>query len=167
MEQKFSLPELNLPACELRLRADADSRRGGAEVYDCLRRRWVALTPEEYVRQCFVAFLLKSRSFPEALMGNEVELKLNSTSRRCDTVVYTPGLRPLCIVEYKAPHVAVTQRVFDQIARYNSVLQAPFLIVSNGLRHFCCRFTGEGYVFLRDIPDFAGMLRAAGVDQNM
>lgn len=165
MEQKINLPQLNLPPCNLQLRPDDDSRRGGVEVYDRLRRRWVALTPEEYVRQCFVNFMLDGRAFPEALMANEVELKLNRTSRRCDTVVYTSALRPLCIVEYKAPHIAITQRVFDQIARYNSVLNAPFLVVSNGLNHFCCRFTGAGYVFLPDIPAFAEMMKYAGASQ--
>lgn len=153
-DQKNMMPALNLPPCELRLRPDADSRRGGLEVYDALRHRWVALTPEEWVRQNFVAFLVSCRAFPASLMGNEVELKFNGMSRRCDTVVYTRSLRPLCIVEYKAPHVAVTQKVFDQIARYNSVLQASYLIVSNGLAHYCCRYNGAGYEFLRDIPKF-------------
>ena len=155
---ELQLPTLNLPARDFSVRPDGDSRRGGLEIYDCLRRRWVALTPEEWVRQHFTAFLAAERGFPEALMGNEVSLTLNGTSRRCDTVVYDRALHPLCIVEYKAPSVAVTQKVFDQIARYNSVLRAPYLIVSNGLRHFCCRFTGTGYVFLPDIPHFSRLL---------
>ncbi len=162
MCKKNNFPRLNLPECSLEVRPDEDSRRGGLEVYDALRRRWVALTPEEWVRQNFVSFLCGSRGFPAALMGNEVELKLNGTSRRCDTVVFTRGLKPLCIVEYKAPHIAITQKVFDQIARYNSVLLARYLIVSNGLHHYCCRFKGDSYVFLRDVPAFAEMC-----DQNM
>lgn len=152
------MPRLNLPPAELQVRPDSDSRRGGAEVYDFLRRRWVALTPEEWVRQHFTFFLERYRDFPPALMGNEVSLRLNGTSRRCDTVVFTRALKPLCIVEYKAPSVALTQKVFDQIARYNSVLEAPYLIVSNGLSHYCCRFTGSGYRFLPDIPSFGDML---------
>lgn len=150
-------PALNLPPAQLRLRPDADSRRGGMEVFDALRARWVALTPEEWVRQHFTAFLAAERGFPASLMGNEVSLKLNGTSRRCDTVLFDRSLRPLCIVEYKAPSVAITQKVFDQIARYNSVLKAPYLIVSNGLRHFCCRFEADTYRFLPDIPHFAAM----------
>ncbi|MCM1067796.1 MAG: type I restriction enzyme HsdR N-terminal domain-containing protein [Muribaculaceae bacterium] len=142
---------------EAGIRRAADSRRGGFEIFDGLRRKWVALTPEEWVRQHFVAFLMAERGFPQSLMANEVALSLNGQSRRCDTVVYSRGLKPMCIVEYKAPHVAVTQKVFDQIARYNSVLLAPYLIVSNGMNHYCCRYTGSAYTFLPDIPAFADM----------
>ena len=117
---------LNLPPFEIALR-DSDA---GTEVYDPLRRKWVALTPEEWVRQHFVNFLVADRGFPSVLMANEIGLKLNSMTRRCDSVV------------------------FDQIARYNMVLDAPLLVVSNGLRHYCCRFDRSAgtYAFLRDIP---------------
>lgn len=151
-------PLLNLPpCCDLQIRPDSDSRRAGMEVFDCLRRRWVALTPEEWVRQNFVRFLIQYKGFPPALMANEVALRLNSTSRRADTMVYTRTLRPLAVVEYKAPEVPVTQKVFDQIARYNLALDAPFLIVSNGMRHFCCRYGGGSYEFLPDIPAYGEM----------
>lgn len=153
---KKILVPLSLPPARLQLRPDGDSRRGGAEVYDRLRAKWVALTPEEWVRQNFVDFLIENRGWPRALMANEVAITLNATSRRCDTVLYTRSLQPLCIVEYKAPEVAITQKVFDQIARYNSVLQAPYLVVTNGLRHFCCRYGGDaGYTFLRAVPTYA------------
>jgi len=144
---------LNLPPFDIALRRDD---AGVAEVYDPLRRKWVALTPEEWVRQHFVNFLVVGRGFPAELMANEIGLKLNRTSRRCDTVVFDRSLRPLVIVEYKAPSVPLTQKVFDQIARYNIVLNASFLIVSNGLRHYCCRFDREAgsYTFLRDIPQW-------------
>lgn len=150
-------PLLNLPPCELQIRPDSDSRRAGMEVYDCLRRRWVAMTPEEWVRQNFVRFLIQYKGFPPALMANEVALKLNGTGRRADTMVYTRALRPLAVVEYKAPEVPVTQKVFDQIARYNLVLGAAFLVVSNGVRHFCCRYRGGSYEFLPDIPAYGEM----------
>lgn len=151
---KKILVPLNLPQADVQLRPDADSRRGGLELYDPLRRRWVALTPEEWVRRHFTAFLEAERGFPAALMANEVALEFNGMLRRCDTVLYSRSLKPLCIVEYKAPDVAITQKVFDQIARYNSVLQAPYLIVSNGMEHYCCRYTGNTYTFLREIPRF-------------
>ena len=153
--------QLNLPAFDVQLRRDSDSRRGGLEVYDILRRKWVALTPEEWVRQHFVHFLITHSDFPASFMANEVALKLNDTARRADTMVYTRDLRPLCVVEYKAPEIVLTQKVFDQIARYNSVVEAPFLIVSNGMHHYCCRYTGTGYTFLRDIPSYAAMSGAA------
>ena len=93
---------------------------GVERVLDPLRGKWVALTPEEWVRQHFVAHLTENLGYPAALMGNEVPLTLNGTSRRCDTVLFSSeGLRPVMIVEYKAPHVEITQRVFDQIVRYN------------------------------------------------
>lgn len=158
---KKTLPVLNLPPFAARLRRDDDSRRGGDEIYDPLRRRWVALTPEEWVRQNFVNFLIAERQFPAALMANEVPLELNDTGRRADTLVYFRSLRPAVLVEYKAPEVAVTQKVFDQAARYNSVLRAPYIIVSNGLRHYCCRLTREGYRFLPDIPSWPTIAQAA------
>lgn len=153
-----ALAPLNLPRFDIRVRRDEDSRRDGLEVFDPLRGRWVALTPEEWVRQHFVNFLITQRAFPQMLMANEVSLTFNSMHRRADTMVYTRALKPLCIVEYKAPEVAITQKVFDQIARYNSVIEAPYLIVSNGLHHYCCRYTSEGYSFLPDIPPYSEML---------
>lgn len=87
-------------------------------------------------------------------MANEVQLRLNGMSRRCDTVVYDRALRPRIIIEYKAPTVDITQDVFDQICRYNMVLQADYLIVSNGLAHYCCRidYTTQTYAFVTEIP---------------
>lgn len=146
-------PALALPAVPLRLRRGA-GLRGAPEVYDELRRKWLALTPEEWVRQHFVAFLRCEREFPAELIANEYGIDLNGMHRRCDTVVFDKRLRPLVICEYKAPSVAITQKVFDQIARYNIVLSAPYLMVSNGLRHFCVRFQGSGYVFLDHIPAY-------------
>lgn len=156
MDKIMSHPPLNLPPAALQLRPGTD---GAVEVYDPLRKRWVVLTPEEWVRQHFVAYLQAALGFPAALIANEVGLHLNGCSRRSDTVVYDRTLRPLCLVEYKAPTVPITQKVFDQIARYNSVLHAKYLIVSNGLSHYCCRYRPDGgYTFLREIPAFEVML---------
>lgn len=146
-----NFPSLALPPAPLRLRRG----NGAIEVFDELRRKWLVLTPEEWVRQHFVAFLRGSCGFPGALMANEYSIDLNGMLRRCDTVVFDRRLRPLVICEYKAPSVAITQKVFDQIARYNIVLTAPYLMVSNGLRHYCVRFEGTGYVFLDHIPAYS------------
>lgn len=148
------LPALALPAADIAVRA-ADN---GPEVYDALRRKWVALTPEEWVRQNFTAFLVAHRGYPAGLLANEVGLRLNGTLKRCDGLVYDRRLRPLVVMEYKAPHVAITQKVFDQIARYNIVVGAPYLIVSNGMRHYCCRLGSGGYSFLPDIPRYDEMV---------
>lgn len=147
-------PSLNLPEPQLQLRPGA-GLRGAPEVFDPLRRKWLALTPEEWVRQHFVAFLRNHRAFPDALIANEYGLRLNGTLRRCDTVVFDRSLRPKVICEYKAPSVPITQKVFDQIARYNIVLEAPYLMVSNGMRNYCVRFSGQSYTFLPQIPFFS------------
>ncbi len=146
---------LNLPPFDIKLRRQPD---GIIRVYDRLRRKWLILTPEEWVRQHFVNYLLTQLAFPEALLANEVSLSLNGTARRCDTVAFTRDLRPLLIVEYKRSNVAVTQAVFDQIARYNSVLGAHYLVVSNGIHHYCCRFEEQSYTFLKAIPGYEDML---------
>ncbi len=135
-----------------------DDPDGVTRVYCPLRRRFVALTPEEWVRQQFVAHLTADLGYPAPLLANEVAITLNATSRRCDTVLYSPqGLRPQMIVEYKAPHIRITQKVFDQIVRYNSVLRVPYLIVSNGLTHYCCHidYTTPRVTFLPTIPPYS------------
>lgn len=148
--------QLNLPEFDVRL----DRTSEGVKVYDSLRRKWLVLTPEEWVRQHFVNYLVSEKDFPRELMANEISLRFNGMVRRCDTVVYDRNLRPLVIVEYKAPEIAITQKVFDQIARYNSVLNAPYLIVSNGMHHYCCRFDSSSgrYSFLREIPSYGELV---------
>lgn len=147
---------LNLPWRGLQLRHNAS---GVAEVFDPQRSQWLVLTPEEWVRQRFTAWLREDMGYPRSLIANEVGLRLNGQLRRCDTLVYDSSLHPLAVVEYKAPTVAITQRVFDQIARYNIVVQARVLIVSNGLHHYCCRYTGDGYEFLREVPVYDDLCR--------
>jgi len=144
--------ELNLPAYNPRLRIVS----GRHQIYDPLRGKFVALTPEECVRQAFVNYLVEHKGYPAALMANEVQLSLNGMMRRCDTVLYTQQLHPRMIVEYKATHVNITQKVFDQICRYNIVMKVEYLIVSNGLQHYACRvdYENQSCEFLRDIPSY-------------
>lgn len=141
---------LNLPRTELRI-----VRKGGRlVVFDVLRHRFVALTPEEWVRQHFVRFLQQHRHFPAGAIANEVAVELNGMRKRCDTLVYGLHAEPLMIVEYKAPSVGITQAVFDQICRYNMQLRVRWLVVSNGLQHYCCRIDYDSmtYTFLPDVP---------------
>ncbi len=152
---------LNLPPVSPRITRGAD---GVVRVFDPLRGRSVALTPEEWVRQHFAAYLTGALGYPRELTANEVSLRLNGTLRRCDTVVFTrEGLRPLVIAEYKAPDIPISQRVFDQIARYNLVHRAPCLMVSNGLAHYCCLLNPpaatDPYRFLPALPSYAELLR--------
>ena len=147
---KQMLP-LNLPNFDIKVKKSADQ----SLVWDETRRKYVALTPEEWVRQHFVHFLISEKGYRQELIANEVSIKLNGTAKRCDTVIYDRLLTPLMIVEYKAPSITITPKVFDQIVRYNRVLHVQYLIVSNGLRHFCCQIDYKtlSYRFLKEIPD--------------
>lgn len=143
---------LNLPAFDARI----STRSGRNMIFDVIRRRYVALTPEEWVRQHFIHFLLAYKGYPQTLLANEVQVELNGAKKRCDTVLYRRDLTARMIIEYKAPDVEITQKAFDQITRYNMVLKVDYLIVSNGLCHYCCRmnYADNSYSFLPDIPDY-------------
>ena len=147
---------LNLPKTELKVTTKA----GKPHVFDFLRRKYVTLTPEEWVRQQFVHFLVDSRGYPAECIGNEVSIRLGSMRKRCDTVVYGREAEPLMIVEYKSPGVEITQQVFDQISRYNIRLRVKWLIVSNGLQHYCCHidYANGTYRFVEDIPSYTDIL---------
>lgn len=149
--------QLNLPAAELRLSRNSAGR---ITVYDRWRRRDVVLTPEEWVRQHFVSMMVSERGYVSGRIANEMSISLNGMSRRCDTVVFDDELRPIMIVEYKAPSVTITQDVFDQIARYAMVLRPRYIAVSNGLSHYCCRidYNDGSYHFLSDFPDYQSIV---------
>ena len=125
-------------------------------IFDIIRRKNVALTPEEWVRQHFVNYLITEKKYPKERIANEVTVSLNGMSKRCDTVVYNQFLEPIVIVEYKAPSVPVTQEVFEQIKRYNLCLRVGILIVTNGLEHYCCRIDYEASIssYLKEIPGY-------------
>ncbi len=129
------------------------------EIFDFLRRRFVALTPEEWVRQHFVHWLVDHHGYPKGLLANEVALRCGDKTLRCDSVVYSKDMHPVMIVEYKAPDIALTQRVFTQISAYNLLLHVDYLVVSNGLQHFCCRmdYEHQTYQFLSDIPPYSSL----------
>ena len=137
------------------------TRNARKYIFDDLRRKYVALTPEEWVRQHFVHYLVDYKGYPAGLIANEIQINLNGTKKRCDTVVYDRTIRALMIVEYKAPTIEITQKVFDQITRYNMVLKVQYLIVSNGLNHYCCQIDYEhnSYRFIPDVPDYKDLLR--------
>ena len=144
---------LNLPPFEPKISEQA----GKTVVWDPVRKLWTPLTPEEQVRQAFVSYLINYKGYPASHIANEQAIELNTMSRRCDTVIYDKAGTPKVIVEYKRPMVAITQKVFDQIARYNLVLHVDYLIVSNGLKHYCVRmdYNAGKYTFLQDIPQYA------------
>lgn len=145
---------LNLPTFQIK----TTHRNGRTQIYDFLRRRYVTLTPEEWVRQHFTHFLVDHLGYPAALLGNEVTINVGGVARRCDTVLYRrEGGTPRLIVEYKAPDIPISERVFNQISAYNSVLRADYLIVSNGVEHYCCHldYVHRTAEFLPGIPRHA------------
>jgi len=145
-------PPLRLPAASLSIRP----HEGGHQVLCLLRRRWVKLTPEEWVRQHFCSYLLSQLGYPRGLLANEQSLQVGTKRLRCDTVLYDQRLRPRMIVEYKAPTVAVTEAVFRQVVDYNLLLHADYLVVSNGLQHYCCHmdYRAGHHQFLGAIPPY-------------
>lgn len=152
----ISMTPLNLPPIKARIRIE----NGKQKIWDHLRCRYVALTPEEWVRQHFTSFLIHEKGYSPTLLANEVSITLNGMSRRCDTVLYTKNLAPRMIIEYKRPDVKITQRVFSQICRYNLVMHVDYLIVSNGKEHYCCQmnYDNQTYVFLNEIPTYSDLI---------
>ncbi|MDP4277959.1 MAG: type I restriction enzyme HsdR N-terminal domain-containing protein [Bacteroidota bacterium] len=147
---------LNLPDYPYKIRT-IDGKR---QLFDGLRHKYVALTPEEWVRQHFVNYLITIKGYPPERLVNEAQIRLNGLVRRCDTVLYDKELQPLVIVEYKAPSVAITQKVFEQVTTYNWALRVRYLIVSNGLVNYCCSvdYEAQRVDFLSDIPDYAQLM---------
>ncbi len=144
--------ELNLPTYSFRIQL----QDGKKLIFDEIRKKSVVLTPEEWVRQNFIKYLIAEKKFPASLMAIETGLKLNQNQFRADLLVYDRLGKPLLIVEFKAPSVKVTQNTFDQITRYNMTFRVPYLIVSNGLNHYCCQvdLNAHSYAFLKEIPEF-------------
>ena len=143
---------LNLPSYAIKIRKEDDQE----QILDVLRRKYVALTPEEWVRQHFIHYLIEHKHYPATLLANEVKLQVGDKVLRADSVLYSTTLQPRMIIEYKAPHISITQKTFDQISTYNLLLHADYLVVSNGIRHYICRmdYEQQKYVFLEDIPEY-------------
>lgn len=150
------MTRLNLPPFEIKLRGT----KAQPQIFDILRKKYIALTPEEWVRQHFVHFLVEHKGYPAALMANEIQLKVGEKTLRADSVLYSRDLKPRMIIEYKAPHIPITQKVFDQISIYNMFLHVDYLVVSNGLQHYICKmdYNDKKYLFLEDIPDYEELL---------
>lgn len=149
---KEHYPPLSIPLAELKI----EKREGLVKVFDRIRKNYFHLTDEEFVRQNFVAWMIDEYNYPPSIIANEIGIDLNGTKKRCDTVVFSPNGSPFIIVEYKSPFVKITQEVFNQIVRYNMVLKARYLIVSNGVANYCCEidYDNHSYRFLDSIPKY-------------
>ena len=146
------MPQLNLPNVVLKTKLVKET----TQVFDAVRKKYLVLTPEEWVRQHFVHYLNQEKNYPLGLMGVEKMVKYNEQSTRADIVLYTNEGKPNMIVECKAPKVKITQDVFNQIAKYNFKLRVDLLVVTNGMQHFCCSMDYENnkITFLEEIPHF-------------
>jgi len=146
------MQKLNLPDFNFKIKNSENKML----IFDNLRKKYLVLTPEEWVRQHFVHYLISEKKYPISLIAMEKQLTLNTRKKRTDILVFNQIGTPELIVECKAPSVKITQDTFDQIARYNLKLNANYLIVTNGLTHFYCKmdFKNKTYIFLRDIPAY-------------
>lgn len=144
--------KLNLPTYSFKIK----SKENKTLIFDKFRKKYVVLTPEEWVRQHFAYYLLEEKKYPFSLISVEKQLIINNLKKRSDILVFNALGTPEIIVECKAPSVKISQETFDQIARYNLKLNANYLIVTNGLKHFYCQMDTENetYIFLKEIPDF-------------
>lgn len=149
--------QLNLP--EYRFSIKKQNNR--LLVLDAQRKRYVTLTPEEWVRQHFIRFLIEEKGYPAALLAIEHSIELNGLRKRCDAVLFDSHAHPLLIIEFKAPTIAITQAVFDQVAVYNLKLNVRFFMISNGMQHYCCHIDQANcrYDFLPDIPSYSALLK--------
>jgi len=150
--------QLNLPAYESRIR---EGRNGRQEIFDRFRRKFVRLTPEEWVRQHFLNFLVTQKDYPASVIVVEASLTYNRLKKRSDILVYGPDGNPCLVVECKAPEVEITQKVFDQVAMYNMSLTVGFLVVTNGLQHYACLIDhkNKSFKFLKEVPGYREVIR--------
>jgi len=158
------MQKLNLPEYAFRTK----TFDGKQMIFDIIRKKFVALTPEEWVRQNFIQYLVNVKKYPESLMAVEKQIYINSKQRRFDLLVYLRNGQPHLIAEFKAPNVKITQDAFDQVVRYNMALKVERVIVSNGLNHFACEinYVENDYSFLSEIPEFCERCRVQGEGQG-
>jgi len=146
------MQKLNFPVYSFRLKNSENK----VSIFDQIRKKFILLTPEEWVRQHTVEYLIKEKKYPLSYINVEKLIKINDRNKRYDVVVFNPSGEIFLLIECKAPEISISQSTFDQIARYNLVLKAKYLMVTNGLNHYFCQMDieKERYNFLKDLPDF-------------
>ena len=147
------MQKLNLPIYSIKLKKEENKTL----VFDPIRKKHIVLTPEEWVRQNFIQFLIEEKNYPVSLMAVEMGIDLLNTKKRCDIVIYNTKGLPHMIVDCKAPSIKISQDTFDQIARYNIKLNTDLLVVTNGLHHYICMMDHQNqrYHFLKEIPNYS------------
>jgi len=142
---------LNFPEYKFKIKSESDSEF----IFDEIRKKWLVLTPEEWVRQHVVRYLTEEKKYSSSLIEIEKQIELNELVKRCDIIVNNRSGKPAMIIECKAPSVPITQDTFDQAIRYNMTLKVPFLLLTNGMKHFCFEVKeNESPVFLKGIPEY-------------
>lgn len=154
---------LNLPAYSFRIK---EGPEGQKSIFDRARNKFVRLTPEEWVRQNFVRYMIEEKGYPEGLLGIEVVFKLNKLTRRADIMAYSRTGNPLLIVECKAPGVPINKEVFTQIVSYNLKFRLNYIIVTNGINHYACisDWENNSWSFLDDIPSYEKITESVSND---
>jgi len=155
---KMNLQKLNFPDIQGRFK---EKPNGQMQLFDNIRKKFVDLSPEEWVRQHLVSYLIHSKNIPPSLISVEKQLVLNGTKRRTDAVVYDPALSPLLIIECKAPNVILNQETVNQALGYNLVLNVPFVLLTNGLSHICFHYFNQNATILSEIPSFEELQKKA------
>ena len=147
------MQHLNFPTYSFRFKNSENK----VSIFDSIRKKFILLTPEEWVRQHVIEFLLIEKKYPKSLINVEKVVKVNGMNKRYDVVVFNSDGSIFLLIECKAPEVKIDQKTFDQIARYNLILNAQYLMVTNGLNHYFCKmdFENEKYSFLKELPNFS------------
>lgn len=158
---KVNMQQLNLPLSDARIR---EGETGKREIYDEIRKKYVRLTPEEWVRQHFLYYMINHLGYPASLIVVEAAILCNGMKKRFDILAYLSNGNPNLVVECKAPSVEITQAVFDQVAMYNMTLSVEYLVVTNGLTHYACKINHEvkTYAFLQDMPTYELLKQNSG-----
>ena len=148
--------QLNLPEYNFRIKKLDEKLL----IFDSQRKRYVSLTPEEWVRQHFIRFLIEEKGYPAAYLAVEKQLSLNGMKKRCDAILYNEHALPILIIELKAPSVSITQTTFDQVAVYNAKLKVDFFMISNGIEHYCCKVDtlNSQYKFFPELPEYSKLI---------
>ena len=151
----MSLPVLNFPEITLRFQ---NNEKGNLQLFDTIRKKFVDVTPEEWVRQHIIHYLISHKEFPASFISVEKQINLNGTKKRYDVVVFNPLLKPILIIECKAPQIEINQLTINQALRYNLELQVPFVFLSNGLNHIFIKMEGDSPKILKNIPNYSELL---------
>lgn len=151
------MTKLNLPEYQFRLKEEDKKTK----IFDSIRKKYVVLTPEEWVRQNLINYLTEEKGYPKGLIAVETSLKHNGRSRRSDILCYHSNNCPVLLVECKAPEVKISQAAFDQISRYNITYKVPFLLISNGINHYVCQinFDTKSYTYIQELPHYTELFK--------